>query len=556
MPADTPRNLTKLAARLAFASFVASLLLGLLLPIYTDEIGWRMQLRAGIDGGVDRMLSDICGANTIAAPPWFMMPLRYLSGWLNTTFADPLYVRIVGVTCALGWAVLLRTLIARIAADERQRNILIAFFFALLGMGILPIMLTMSRPDQIILLAMTAALLVAAIAAQAKADAPRRPVWFRVWFRAWLWPMLIAALGIAAISSHLKGILIAPVILVCIALAGAGKPTRVPRIAAALLFSALSVQAADYWLGRFRCPDDPVLAARLNSENIASALAGGGNWRELARIAITGANPDLYVAHAAARPEPTSMWLPNFRITEAEMVLRFLPLNFAWNMAMLLGLACLVLALQVRWRERRIDLGTAAPPVLAALVLAWGMSQRVKNDYEIIVMLPMIALFALLSITAVAWSPARTRQLGMAAAVVLAVSLAGQIDVARRYLPPLARAAQSPGYVEGQNTSVSAYGYSAIRSQIRQTAKQCGIGTHGRARHPLIDDVTYFAFADSWQPFHYLGVIGPWRGTIRDPIAYLKSRGSEGMILGCHQLSPALQAKAIRNGEFCCISTK
>ena len=83
----------KLIERLVFASFVLSLLFGLLLPIYTDEVGWRMQLRAGMDGGIDRMISDICGPNTNAAPPLFMMPFRHVSAWLNLAFPDPLYVR-------------------------------------------------------------------------------------------------------------------------------------------------------------------------------------------------------------------------------------------------------------------------------------------------------------------------------------------------------------------------------------------------------------------------------------------------------------------------------
>ena len=221
MTVDMAPGWSKLAARIAFGSFLLSVLSGLLLPVYTDEIGWRMQLRAGIDGGFDRMLSDICGPNTTAAPPLFMMPIRYLSGWLNLAFPDPLYVRIIGVSIALGWAFLLRALICRLAADAGQRNILIALFFALLGMGVLPIMLTMSRPDQLILLATTAAILVASLAtAKAEPETQRRFAWF--------WPLAIAVLGVVAISSHLKGILIAPVVLVCIALAGKGKGCCLP----------------------------------------------------------------------------------------------------------------------------------------------------------------------------------------------------------------------------------------------------------------------------------------------------------------------------------------
>lgn len=548
MPAERLHDWPRIAARLALASFVCSVLFGLLLPIYTDEIGWRMQLRAGLDGGVDRMLSDICGPNTIAAPPWFMMPFRYLSAWLGSTFSDPLFVRLTGVTFALGWTLLLRALISRIAADARQRNILLAFAFALLGMGVLPIMLTMSRPDQVVLLATTAALLAASLAARTDSGSSDH--------LAWIWPALIAAFGVAAISYHLKGILIAPLIVVCIVLAGSDRRSWLPRAVAALVFSVLTLQATVYWLGRFRCPNDPALAARLNSENIASSLASGADWRELVQIAITNANPNLYIAHIAVRPEPTSAWLPNFQITESAMVLRYLPMYFAWDAAMLLGLACLILALRKRWRERRVDLATAAPLVLAALVLVWGMSQRVKNDYEIMIVLPMIMQFVLLSITAIAWSPAKTRELGIFAGILLVISVAGQIDMVRRYLPPLAHTAQTPGYVAGQSTSVSPFGYGAIRSQILATARLCGIGTHGRAQHPLVDDVTYFAMVDSWQPFHRLGVLSHWNGSIKDPIAYLKSRGSEGMILGCHNLSPGLQSKAIRNGQFCCISAR
>jgi hypothetical protein len=84
----------------------------------------------------------------------------------------------------------------------------------------------------------------------------------------------------------------------------------------------------------------------------------------------------------------------------------------------------------------------------------------------------------------------------------------------------------------------------------------CHIGTAGRAQHPLVDDLTYFALADSWQPFHRFGVLESWNGSITDPLAYLKAKGSEGIIMGCRNLSLALRQQAIRNGEFCCISTR
>lgn len=541
----TSRDLTRLAAWFAIAGFVASMMLGLLLPVYTDEVGWRMQLRAGLDGGIDRMINDICGPNTFAAPPWFMMPFRHVAAFLNSTFPDPLYVRSVGTACALLWAFLMHKLIAQRSADHQQRNILTAWLFALLGMGLLPIMLTMSRPDQLILLTVTAALICGTIAARSDAIRPHRN----------LWPLLILLLGIAAISSHLKGIVVAPLILACILLAGKGKDWRF-RLAPAALFAGLTVQALGYWISRFRCPGDPLLAAGLANENIAAALTGGGGFASVLAFGLPGANPNNYIEIVELRPKVLSNWLPQGLISEAEAIIRYVPMNLAWNALMLISAICLFHALRQRWRERRLDLAVAVPLIAAGLVLVWGFSQRFKNDYEIMFVMPLIALFGLFSLTAIGWTDERKRQMRTAAILLVAISLAGQIDIARRLLPPLFKAAQHPGYIDGQKVSVAAFNYSAIRGPIRQTARMCGIGTRGPAQRPLVDDVTAFAFTDSWRPMHYLGVIGMWRGSIRDPIAHLRSRGSEGLIMGCHLLPPELQAIAIRNGSFCCISTR
>ena len=81
------RALKQLRAIVA-SVFVLAVLGALFLPVYSDEIGWRFQERAALDG-VDRLFSDICGPNTLAVPPFFMMPVRYFSAYTNLLFADP-----------------------------------------------------------------------------------------------------------------------------------------------------------------------------------------------------------------------------------------------------------------------------------------------------------------------------------------------------------------------------------------------------------------------------------------------------------------------------------
>lgn len=45
----------------------------------------------------------------------------------------------------------------------------------------------------------------------------------------------------------------------------------------------------------------------------------------------------------------------------------------------------------------------------------------------------------------------------------------------------------------------------------------------------------------------------PWRGSLRDPIAYLRQQRSSGIIVDCRRLSPGMRAHARGNGGFCCL---
>ncbi len=536
-----------LAARAAFGAFLLSLIAGLLVPIYTDEVGWRMQERAAIDGGFDRMYNDICGPNTIASPPIMMLPVRYFAGWLNTTFPDPLYVRLVGVLCAVIWAFLFRRLIGRIANDSKQRSLLTAAAFGLLGLGLLPWLMIMSRPEQPILLASAAAMLISASAA----DKARAQTGF-----VWISPFLIVGMAVIAMSYHMKGILFLPLFLLCIFYSGVGRKTLVNRIAAMVLLTGLALLATRYWVGRFSCPGDPELALRLSQQNIMSIIAAGGDWRSLVSHMILGANPNEYIVIAEARPYPLSAWLPVGLTSANAALVRFIPTILFWNLAMGVGLICLFKALRANWREKRLALVPAVASICAAMVVVWGMSQLHKNSYEAATILPLLTIFTVFALASIPWSVRWTAQLSRVVFVLVVFSVVAQIDVAARYGPELLRRAGQPGFLKAQHTSVSVYGYSHIRQNIVNTARMCGIGAKGRAIHPMIDDVTYFAMSDSYQPFHRLGVLLEWNGTISDPIAYLKSRGSEGMIVGCRFLVPELRVKAKRNGEFCCIPTQ
>jgi len=109
------------------------------------------------------------------------------------------------------------------------------------------------------------------------------------------------------------------------------------------------------------------------------------------------------------------------------------------------------------------------------------------------------------------------------------------------------------GYVRGQGHSVAFRHFNHVRHEIAATAKLCAIPPPDKARGLVLDDLSYFPYMTSRLPQHQLGVIGVWKGTIADPIAYLKSRGSDGMLVSCVLLPPDLLKRAKRHGDFCCL---
>jgi hypothetical protein len=138
--------------------------------------------------------------------------------------------------------------------------------------------------------------------------------------------------------------------------------------------------------------------------------------------------------------------------------------------------------------------------------------------------------------------------------VALPFALCSQAIVLGLTVSPMFESARAPGYIWRQPFSIAALGYPAIRHDIAVARAASGMPMNRRLERPMLDDLTYLALQDSHLPFHRLGVLWLWRGGISDPVAYLRSRNSDGVIVGCHLLPPDMRAVAHRSGEICAIS--
>ncbi|NYH96007.1 hypothetical protein [Novosphingobium marinum] len=529
------------------AAFVAAIGLGMFVPVYSDEIGWRFQERAALDG-VDKMFTELCGPNTLAAPPFFMMPVRWYSALFNTAFADPFWVRASGVLYALLLAAMLFAILRRVAANARERDVLVTLGIGMLCLGMTPLLLVWSRPEQPIALTVLSAVCLGLGGAVAGRETGRATAWLRC--------AAIVALVVVAASYHLKGLAGLPIFLAALFFCAKGREAHVPRIAAALLILGIAAVSASYWLDRLSCPGNAALRELYEAHSIGasiSSVSGIGDLRALAETVFGNVGVLRYILLTNPDQYPLASWLPAEQVTKAESLRWYLSLVIVWSGVLLIGLVAFVAAAVRAWRARAIP----APLVFAVAALVsfvgWTASQNWSNIYETTFVIPLLLLAVLLSL-ATAPKAGRARSIFEVSAV--GVGLLALVNVALLgtvWAPGMARAFGQAGYIEDQPLSVSIRGYRQIEPKILETGRMCGIPEPENARAVLVDELTYFAYMESRLPQHRLGAFSHWNGDLQDPVGYLKSRDSDGIVVGCHILPESLRDKALRNGRFCCL---
>lgn len=530
--------------RLVLGLVVAALVLGMFLPVYSDEIGWRFQERAGFDG-VDKMFADTCGPNTLARPPFFMWPARYYSWLFNSLFPSPLWIRLSGVLYALAMVGLFLRLIARLDLPAIQRNALVVIALGTLGLGLEPLLLVWSRPEQPILLAVLGVLLIAGQGARDAGATARSSAWWRAGG--------ITLAAMIACSYHVKGVILLPVMLAALWCGIRGPVGAAARWLGATAVTIMALWAYSYWAHRLQCPDDPVLAALYARHNLG--LSALKDHTPVGLIEAVGNNLQIYYYLLAAAPttDPMSFWLPDDQVTPGQVTIWGVLLCGAWGAT---AAPALVLLARGSWRLLRHRAGDWMMSMALCLVgatLAWCATQSVRNVYECAFVLPMLMLAIVLVLASAArenlWL-AGTRRVAHALSAVLPLSLGA---VAIDYGPALARAAAQSGYVEGQANSISVFGFDRVRRDVLGAARRCGIGAHGRPGNLLLDEASYLPLMQSAMPQFRIGVLGPWGVSIDDVGDYLRSRRSDGVVVACHWLDNDMLQQARRQGEFCCI---
>ncbi len=531
---------------LAAATFVATAVtaaFALFLPIFSDEIGWKMlQSRLLVDGGVNiRQLPASCGAPYASAPPFFLYPFRWLDAIAYGDLSWPLGLRIGGIVTHLGWLLFTGWGLARALGPGVDRWRLAGAWAAAFGLGTLPFILVLNRPEQMLLWGAAALALAPFLARRAGAAAGLRP-----------WAVALALLVVAAglFGEHPKGLFFLPVALVAIA-ATIRRPA--PRWSALAVMVLLAAASTRYWQQRFACDGDPILAARIRSEMSLDRVVRG-EWLDVARAAVV-AQADAERSYGAqlAFGGDSFRWLqPEAPLRRFE---RWANRVVRWVSGGIL-LALLATAAAAAGRAlvvRRLEARDAASLALAVTAGGLFLLQARRLHYEA----GCLFALALLSIALGAWLPrgrwSRSLAGGLLGGLML-LSIASQAVLWHRFAPRVAVNRATLGAMPGQAMSISAFRQDELAARVLGAARSCGIDPSERLDGLVLDDLTYPALGRAARlPLHMLYVTGYWAPSLPRLDRLLRQRGSAGIVVDCRFLRGSNDSAVREVGGICCL---
>jgi hypothetical protein len=530
------------------AMTAATFLLTLFLPIYTDEVLTKLsQGRLIYDGGRNMSAYPTCGAISFAVPA-LLWPFRWLDTAIYEPVSHPFTLRAIGAAMAAGWICLTGLVLWRAAPHSKRREAIVVLL-SLATVGVMPFLLVVNRPEQVMLFGLSLTALPLILNVQAR----RLPLWADLAAGAGA----LAAGGIV-MACHPRAFLLWP--LACIAIFR--YINRRAIAAPVVLLLALVAVATVHNLGVRTGCTDPALQPVLVRDSLLGALGMGhlGDYvLALTATALLYPGNALFIEQFQFKNEYRSAILPP--ITDGWPLLLGHLTTFLFLLLLICGGIAYAKTLRAALRGGPRRTQAAA---LGLLWFFWGFSviARVfKNDYEAALLMPVIAMMTLGSI----WAARAELAAGMAPPEwqklwhgfvlgIAGLSVISQATLLLQFLPSAHGSWSQPGYPAGQKFSVVGLGYDRLAPAIMATGAMCGIGTTNQTQHLIVDELTYFTYRKTYQPFlaTFIDEHG-WGRTITDFPAVLSHVGSQGMVVGCQWVPEALRSKEKRNGQFCCV---
>jgi len=518
-------------------------------PVYTDEIAWKVILgRYWADGNkaLAQSLIPSCGPYAYSVP-LILLPFRIFYQWINHFLTTPLSIRLFGISTALVTLFIIWKLFSDVTHNSIKNKTIALCIIAFATLGVMPFMLIISRPEQILLLCITI-FFIPLLNNTKKNDSL---------FRTGRNAMSLLILAGIMLTAHPKAIFALPLVLLSFYRLITLRILSFICIFVIVIFSA--IQFND-WSTRWSCDSNPIMAAYLRYVNLSEVK----NITEFkvyffALLKSLTHAKGWYIYFIVPKMWYVSNMIPPYT---TQLALQFGNLLFyLLTGVVIISFSVFVFNFIKNRKDNSYLISYLAIASLWFFYLASLITRIDKNDYESALILPLLAFAVSGTLYILERTLKSNKQfyyytMRMSFYGLLIFSIISQFILIITYTPYIfvMEDWKRPGYPRTQHFSVSNFGYNQLRSKITEAAEKCGIRASNHPHHLVVDELTYFNFRDSYQPFFmtYLDENG-WGRNQLDLTTLLIHYRSAGIIVGCQWIPTALRNQAIHDGKFCCL---
>lgn len=547
-----------IAAVCVCVSFAYALMLDTHLSIYCDEIGYQMMTaRAGFENFIyssNPYPHDFFCKEPSLQMPLFWRPAQYFTWLFYKPVQDPRVFRLIGVFKAAFLAVWVSWL-AFLALRERCRMTrcsVAVFVISVFSLGILPLIISYNRPEQMLVICLAWFILAPFFAIGEK-----RP------FPEWVFAVLhIIALGVF-FTLHSKTLLFGPLVLLSTFVIASRFVGAKVALACALLAGLLFAQSYKAYSYCFGCP---------GSERVAKMNAGlyltpaGKKLSEMpdmfrgmiGNVLNYGAYPDQIGFRTFYVPSQFLPSLPETTVSRLGWLNTLIAGGFLLLPALSL-LFLLVFFLSAPLKKTLLRDGGLwlLPPCLLVTIVGIITMQTAKPWYESVWLLPALAMLALISFSAVADRPALRTLFALSSGFLIITAACSLLAMQNVFAFKIWR-----GWV-GPNLDVVGHNPRLLDAQMGAAEKLCGFGRDGHTTRLMLDDLTYMYFKETSQPYltnYFLWAasndLGDKLTDSKIHFSMLKNAGVSGIVQRCTfmDMFPLYSQNTRRVGDICCIS--
>lgn len=512
--------------------FLFVLILSFFVPIYTDEVIWKVvQNRTLFDGGKQMYVFPQCESFVLNPEPITRIFAFAASAWYGLFYLHnpPVVLKILGVLSALFLIFLLFVLVRKVEEKERLSTFLI-FGLLPLSFGMVPLILAMNRPEQTI--GFSTLILSIWLLSKGKDVTRKQNI---------LNGLIIVATFCWLLQQHPLASFFAPLFIVATFLKNRGYFAR--GLAIAVLFVAM-FSVHQFWTDRTTCLSGPQIQEKIGKhialnvsatrplKNLGGAMWGWGVFGESGFSQNYGQiwfAPDLS-AFAVS-------------INSITAILHFL--------LVILASFFTVTALWNDWKNRNWKTRN----ILAGVFLFTGVAFLVLAPDQPFYRIGLV-IQTWITCIILAEKPKSFKISNFAIIFLLAFALVSLLNLTSEIVPSMQKWIKG-GYIE-QGYSFSPFNFASTREKILHAAKACNIYDDYLLTRLVADDLAHEVFKSVTKfPIYseYLESTGFWSSQDVDWVKTLSSGKSSGAVGACSNLSRihALQPLLKATEEICCV---